>query len=124
MSSGEEAAAWRLTPWTTIFRDDMESAADRTSVARETDSKGLHKIRYYGLWHPTRREHAGRARLLLLLSRTASADLEAPSFETTGDAADRPGDHTPCAERRVCPCCKEGHLIHIGRLYPKQASGP
>src|SRR5436190_10445772 len=27
--------------------------------------KGLHKIRYYGLWHPTRRELAGRARLLL-----------------------------------------------------------
>src|SRR6266852_6159097 len=85
--------------------------------------KGLHKIRYYGLWHSTRREHAGRARLLLLLSRPASSDLKTPSSETTGDAADRPGDHPPCAERRVCPCCQQGHLIHIGRLYPKQASG-
>jgi len=86
--------------------------------------KGLHKIRYYGLWHPTRREQAARARLLLLLSRPASSDLEAPSPETTGDAADRPGDHTPSAQRRVCPCCQEGHLTRIGRLYPKQASGP
>jgi hypothetical protein len=86
--------------------------------------KGLHNIRYYGLWHSTRREHAGRARLLLLLSRPASPDLEAASSETAGDATDRPGDHTPCAERRICPCCKEGHLIRIGRLYPKQASGP
>jgi len=86
--------------------------------------KGLHKIRYYGLWHPTRREHAGRARLLLLLSRPASSDLEAPSSATAADTIDRPGDHTPSAERRICPCCKEGHLIHIGRLYPKQASGP
>jgi hypothetical protein len=86
--------------------------------------KGLHKIRYYGLWHPTQREQAARARLLLLLSRPASSDLEAPSPETTGDAADRPGDHTPSAERRVCPCCQEGHLTRIGRLYPKQASGP
>src|SRR3974377_1260649 len=29
--------------------------------------KGLHKVRYYGLWHPARREHARRARHLLLL---------------------------------------------------------
>jgi hypothetical protein len=86
--------------------------------------KGLHKIRYYGLWNPARREQARRARLLLLLSRPASSDLETRSSETIGDAADRPGDHTPCAERRVCPCCQQGHLIHIGRLYPKQASGP
>jgi len=86
--------------------------------------KGLHKIRYYGLWHPTRREHAGRARLLLLLSRPANSDLDAPSSDATADAIDPSGDHTPCAEPRICPHCKEGHLIHIGRLYPKQASGP
>jgi len=81
--------------------------------------KGLHKIRYYGLWHPTRREHARRARLLLLLSCPTTTDLETPSTDTAANAIDRPGDHT-----RICPCCKEGHLIHIGRLYPKQASGP
>ena len=86
--------------------------------------KGLHKIRYYGLWHSTRREQARRARLLLLLHRPASPDLEGPSPETTGDAADRPGDHTPSAEWRICPCCRAGHLIDIGRLYSKQASGP
>ena len=86
--------------------------------------KGLHKIRYYGLWHPTRREHARQARLLLLLSRPASSDLDAPSSDAAADALDPSGDHTPCAEPRICPHCKEGHLIHIGRLYPKQASGP
>lgn len=86
--------------------------------------KGLHKVRYYGLWNPARREQAVRARLLLLLSRPASSDLETRSSEMTGDAADRPGDHTPCADRLICPRCQQGHLIHIGRLYPKQASGP
>jgi hypothetical protein len=86
--------------------------------------KGLHKIRYYGLWHPARREQAARARLLLLLNRPAGPGLETRLPETTRDAADRPGDQTPSAEPRVCPCCREGHLIHIGRLYPKQASGP
>jgi hypothetical protein len=34
--------------------------------------KGLHKVRYYGLWHPARREHAQRARLMLLLDRPAT----------------------------------------------------
>ena len=29
--------------------------------------KGLHKVRYFGLWHPSKREHVARARLLLLL---------------------------------------------------------
>ena len=86
--------------------------------------KGLHKIRYYGLWHPTRRAHARQARLLLLLSRPASSDLHAPSSDAVADAIDPSGHHTPCDEPRICPHCKEGHLIHIGRLYPKQASGP
>ena len=32
---------------------------------------------------------------------------------------------TPYAtEPPICPHCMEGHLIHIGRLHPKQASGP
>ncbi len=86
--------------------------------------KGLHKIRYYGLWHPTRRAHARQARLLLLLSRPASSDLDAPSSDAVADAIDPSGHHTLCDEPRICPHCKEGHLIHIGRLYPKQASGP
>src|SRR3979409_562675 len=67
---------------------------------------------------------AARARLLLLLNRPAGPGLETRLPKTTRDAADRPGDQTPSAEPRVCPCCREGHLIHIGRLYPKQASGP
>jgi hypothetical protein len=86
--------------------------------------KGLHKVRYYGLWHPSRREHAARARLLLQLQHPTDPGAEARAPEMTADAADRTGDHAPCPERRVCPCCKEGHLTRIGRLYPKQASGP
>src|SRR5208282_3178112 len=34
--------------------------------------KGLHKVRYFGLWHPSKREDAARARLLLLLDRQAT----------------------------------------------------
>ena len=86
--------------------------------------KGLHKVRYYGLWHSTRREHAAQIRLLLLLQRRGSSELEAPLSPTIGDAADRPDNPTLPAEPLICPRCKHGHLIHIGRLYPKQPSGP
>jgi hypothetical protein len=86
--------------------------------------KGLHKVRYYGLWHSTRREHAAQTRLLLLLQRRASSELEAPSSPTIGDAADRRHNPTLPAEPLICQHCRHGHLIHIGLLYPKQPSGP
>jgi hypothetical protein len=85
--------------------------------------KGLHKVRYYGLWHPTQREHAARARLLLQQC-AARADVGVRPAEARGRAADQPGDRAPADEPRVCPCCNVGHLTHIRRLYPKQASGP
>jgi len=27
------------------------------------------------------------------------------------------------SERHICPHCKDGHLIHVTRLYPKQPTG-
>jgi hypothetical protein len=84
--------------------------------------KGLHKVRYYGLWHPTRREDAARARLLLQQCPTPAANA-APS-EASGHADHEPGERAPGDDRRICPCCKVGHLTHVRRLYPKQASGP
>ena len=83
--------------------------------------KGLHKIRYYGLWHPSRREQAARARLLLQLDQPS---VPASTVET-GDKAASPSSASETAETvRICPCCKEGRLVTVGRLYPKQASGP
>ena len=41
--------------------------------------KGLHKVRYSGLWHHSRRDHAARARQLLALNRS-----EAPRHEAGG----------------------------------------
>jgi hypothetical protein len=84
--------------------------------------KGLHKIRCYGLWHPSRREQAARARLLLqldqptIVSRTAAAGEPGATAQLRRDVPNDP--------IRVCPSCKEGHLVEVGRLYPKQASGP
>ena len=81
--------------------------------------KGLHKIRYYGLWHPSRREQAARARLLLQLDQPTAAGSAAGDDAATGAPASGPAEVL-----RVCPCCKQGRLAPVGRLYPKQASGP
>ena len=86
--------------------------------------KGLHKVRYYGLWHPTRREHAHRARLMLLLDRPATPSSATRSTETVDRATDRSANHTPFDETRICPRCQQGRLVRASRLYPKQASGP
>jgi hypothetical protein len=87
--------------------------------------KGLHKVRYYGLWHPTRRDAVAHARQLLALDRSAIARPD----QTTADPASV-GDRqsaTPassCAAPRICPCCKAGHLVHVRQLYPMQVRGP
>ena len=82
--------------------------------------KGLHKVRYLGLWHPAKRDLAARARQLLLLDRPAPPHQAG----TTEDAADRPAEAPEPAEPRICPCCTTGHLVRIRRLTPKQAMGP
>ena len=86
--------------------------------------KGLHKVRYYGLWHTSRREQAARARLLLLLDQPTAHDGAASVSEPRDDAtAPSPASDT-VEPARICPSCKEGRLVQVGRLYPKQASGP
>ena len=78
--------------------------------------KGLHKVRYFGLWHPARRELAARARLLLLLDR--------PAIETAEDVTNRSANRTGGGPPRICPCCNQGPLLRVARLTPKQAMGP
>jgi hypothetical protein len=58
--------------------------------------KGLHKVRYFGLWHHTRREQAARARLLLQLAGPTTA-RHAEAIEV---AADPPADR---AQPQICP---------------------
>jgi hypothetical protein len=86
--------------------------------------KGLHKVRYYGLWHPARREYAQRARLMLLLDRPAAPSSPTRPAGTVDRRTDRAADHIPVDETRICPCCQQGRLVRAARLYPKQASGP
>jgi hypothetical protein len=82
--------------------------------------QGLHKVRYFGLWHPSKRDQAGRVRLHLLLERP----MLPQATDLNADMADPPDDHADPGTSRICPRCNEGHLVHIRRLSPKQARGP
>ena len=82
--------------------------------------KGLHKVRYFGLWHHSRREQAARVRLLLQLERPVCER----SAETVSTAADPAADRTCPETNQICPYCRQGYLVRIRRLSPKQACGP
>jgi hypothetical protein len=86
--------------------------------------KGLHKVRYYGLWHPAQREQAAQARLLLLLDLPAAPGPQPRSIARVKDTPSARDGHVPSVSPRICPCCEEGHLVRVSTLYPKQASGP
>ena len=83
--------------------------------------KGLHKVRYFGLWHPSKRHRAAQARLLLELERTTP-----PATEPAASSHHKLGDQTAATptEPRRCPCCGRGYLVYIRRLTPKNALGP
>ena len=78
--------------------------------------KGLHKVRYFGLWHPAKREYAARARLLLQLDRSTKSR----PAETSANAAHPNEPEAPT----VCPCCRTGLLCFVRQLSPRQAQGP
>jgi hypothetical protein len=82
--------------------------------------KGLHKVRYFGLWHPSKREQVAGARLLLLLEHPATPRQAETSEAATGPAIGAAAS----SESRICPCCREGLLVHVRRLSPRQAAGP
>ena len=104
--------------WRTCRIDGLEFMR---RFLRHVLPKGLHKVRYFGLWHPSRRLTATKARLLLSLERGQS-----PPAEAARHLADR-NDGTQVthpAKPRICPRCRQGHLVFVRELLPKWAQAP
>ena len=78
---------------------------------------GFHKVRYYGLWHASRREPLRNLRNLLLLAQPASPPAEPAGPEPDADP------QAPPSPRR-CPHCETGHLTLLRRLSPARPQGP
>ena len=74
---------------------------------------GFHKVRYYGLWHASRREPLRNLRNLLLLAQPASPSAEPAAPEPDADP------QAPPSPRR-CPHCETGHLIRLPHRHHQQ----
>ena len=70
--------------------------------------RGVHKVRYYGLWAPANRRLLHQVQLLLAAEGSAE-----PSHEARRHNESTP---TPKPHGQVCPHCGEGELVCIGRL--------
>lgn len=88
--------------------------------------KGFHKVRYFGLWHPSRRSQATRVRHALRLDRPIGPP---PSPEPQGapdpQPSPEPGSGTPSPPPgRPCPRCRTGLLVVIARWTPMRPRAP
>ena len=84
--------------------------------------RGFHKVRYYGLWHPSKRDQSNRAWVLLTLATPADTTpplkmtslLEALSqlVELTDQALDQAADDDTALPR--CPHCGSYRTRFLG----------
>ena len=83
--------------------------------------KGLHMVRYFGLWHASKRRTASKARLLLHMQ---SAKHILPQAARYCETSITPQPCGSAADLRICPRCQIGHLLVLRKLLPKQPQGP
>jgi hypothetical protein len=77
--------------------------------------KGFHKVRYYGLWHPCKRDRQARARLLLEL--TTAPTTHSPAIPM-GDIVDKTLEQSALSHDHgvKCPKCGSMNLCRIDTL--------
>jgi len=89
--------------------------------------RGFHKVRYFGLWHPSKRDFSRRAWLLLILEKPTGvtrpmtiADLVALGDQLTESPRDPlTGDQDHDDHRPRCPHCGSRRTVLVGEL-PRQ----
>ena len=76
---------------------------------------GIHKVRYYGLWSPSKRKK------LLEIQQTLT---QSGNDQPEGLEEDMDAEISPSSEPRQCPHCQKGMLIRIGRLFRQGRAPP
>jgi hypothetical protein len=86
--------------------------------------RGFHKVRYYGLWHPSKRDQSNRAWVLLILATPADtaqplkiSSLSDALTELT-EVADRPAETADHEVAAKCPHCGSCRTRLLGE-YPR-----
>ncbi|ABK45355.1 putative transposase [Magnetococcus marinus MC-1] len=84
--------------------------------------RGFHKIRYFGLWHPSKRSAAKRVRLLLELEHSVPVQkAQEADPEIRSDAAPDQKPNRVHADA-VCPACNQGRLVLLQRINRQSRS--
>lgn len=83
--------------------------------------KGLHKVRYYGLWHPCKKDRQAQARLLLELTTAPVADNDVPlvgdlAAEALAQNSLQSHDHGV-----QCPKCGGTNVLLFERIRRRKA---
>ena len=77
--------------------------------------KGFHKLRYYGLWHHSKRDLQQRARLLLSLRQRLGSGEPLLIADVAAEADGASQDQDAFEERfsPACPCCGSRRVQHL-----------
>jgi len=77
--------------------------------------KGFHKVRYYGLWHHSKRDSQQRARLLLWLLKPVRLDESLLIADVAAEADGAPEDQNASQEgfSPSCPHCGSRRVEHL-----------
>ena len=83
----------------------------------------FHKLRYFGLWHGSKRKLLQRARVALALQTQPRLQATPePLPDTAGRTSQEP--RTGIYEGAPCPVCRQGHLQHVLEIKPVRIRGP
>jgi len=83
--------------------------------------RGFHKVRYYGLWHPSKKAQIKQVQLLLITESSDHSDSEIQSDAIQNDSEQTSGG---VYEEAICPHCKKGHLVLVKKLFRGKAMSP
>lgn len=77
--------------------------------------KGFHKVRYYGLWHPCKKDRQSKARLLLKLNTPFENNAAIFVGDLADEAADKSGleSHDHPAK---CPRCGSNNVLLLEKI--------
>jgi len=81
--------------------------------------KGFHKVRYYGLWHPCKKDRQAKARLLLELTKLATASVESNPVILVADLAEEALKQSGLEshEHKVkCPKCGGTNVLQLKKI--------
>ena len=76
---------------------------------------GVHKVRYYGLWSPSNRKKLRKMQQILTQPENNQQERLEEDMDT---------EVSPPSEPQLCPHCKKGILVCIGRLSRRGRAPP